>query len=68
VALKILRQRTENERHYLSTNGAPTRHQVERALVNDKRYNELLRAMQETKQVSATEKAEAEQFLKELGL
>jgi hypothetical protein len=67
VALKILRARDVEDKHWLSTRGAPTRHQVERDLVRDKRYNELLRALEASKKVSAAERAKAEEFLKELG-
>ena len=67
VALKILRERRIGER-MIGTKGAPCKHQVERELAQDRRYNEMLKAMKEAKATSAAEKADAEAFLEELGL
>lgn len=51
----------------ISTRGALTSYQVERTLAGDKRYNDLIRAMQAA--VSTPEQIrESEDFLKELGL
>jgi hypothetical protein len=52
----------------ISAAGAPCRLQVEKELAKDRRYNELLKAMDDGRKVSEGEKAEAKAFLEELGL
>lgn len=52
----------------IAQNGAPTRYQVERTLQRDKRWNEMVRLMQDSIRRDATKIAESEAFLKDLGL
>lgn len=63
MALEALKARHAT-RAELGARGSPVRYDVEQSLTNDKKYNEWLKAMT----VSKEEKAEAEEFLKELGL
>jgi len=69
LLLAVLRERArDNAFNKIGTKSSPTKYAVERALVNDKRYNELLRAMHAAKAVSDTERQESIAWLKELGL
>ena len=54
--------------NWLGTRGAPCRHEIERQLANDKRYNAFIKATAEAKVVSAADAAENAKFLEELGL
>ena len=67
LAVDVLKARRTGDR-MIGTKGAPCKHQVERELAQDRRYNDLLKAMAEAKATSAAEKADAEAFLEELGL
>jgi len=67
LIIEILKSRRKGER-MIGENGSPTRYQVERELVRDAKYNELLRALENSKKVTAEEAAEASAFLEELGL
>ena len=67
LAIDILKERQKGPLT-IGHHGAPTKYQVERALVNDRRYNTLLKAMREDKEQKAKEKAEATEFLRDLGL
>ena len=67
LAIEILAERSKGPLT-IGNNGSPTKYQVERALVDDKRYNTLLRAIREDKAQKAKEKAEATEFLRDLGL
>lgn len=63
LAISILHER-EKSCLSISTKGAPTRYQVERALVDDKRYNEILKALKKPKEVDPAFEA----LMKEIGL
>lgn len=67
-ALAILREREHESHSTLGKPSAPTQHQTDRALHNDARYNAWLREMRENSTERQREKAEAEQFLKDIGL
>lgn len=69
VLLDILRQRMQTrERPTIGQSAAPVRHDVETALRSDEKYVAWLEAMNGTKAQNATEKAEAAEMLRELGL
>lgn len=69
LLLGVLRERGHPHAvNVIGHESSPTKYQVERALVNDQRYNFLLREMQKAKAVSEAEKAESIAWLKELGL
>lgn len=65
LAMTTLHER-EKGRLLISQRGAPTRYEVERALHSDKRYNEMLKAMQEAKKPKLDPEVEA--LMKEIGL
>lgn len=67
LALAILNERNKSS-NVIGSIGAPVQYSIERALVNDRKYNEWLKAMQAANEVTAAEKAEATAFLEELGL
>lgn len=64
LAMSTLRERETSTRLEIANKAAPSRYQVERALVNDKRYNELLRALKVAPKVDP----EVEALMRELGL
>ena len=69
LLLAVLRERGRaGVSNVIGTPSSPTQYGVERALVNDRRYNELLRAMNAAKATSDAERAESIAWLKELGL
>lgn len=68
LLLGVLRERQHSTINCIGMESSPTRYQVERALVNDQRYNFLLREMNKAKVASEAEKAESIAWLKELGL
>jgi len=68
LLLAVLRERGRAKSLAISTWASPTKYQVERALVNDARYNELLKHMNAAKAVSDAERQESIAWLKELGL
>lgn len=69
LALETLKARERSERSLtIGARGAPSQHQVERALADDKRMNEWLKEMGAAKAEKEREKAEAEAFLAEIGL
>ena len=67
LLIRTLKERNQGLRH-LGTNGSPTRYAVERELVNDRKYNGILKAMHAAKEKQAEEDAAATEFLKDLGL
>lgn len=68
ILLDALRQRGREGKLVIGTRGEPTQYAVERALAGDRKYNEWLRHMQATKDVTEKERQESEAFLAELGL
>lgn len=62
LAISVLHER-EKGCLKISNKSAPTRYQVERALANDRRYNEILRALNAPKV-----DPEVEALMKEIGL
>lgn len=64
TAITILAERQAASDLRLSQRGTPTQYEVE----NDARYKALVRARQKEKAYTAAEIAEADEFLKELGL
>lgn len=64
VLLDLLRNRAANRAPTIGMNAAPLRHSVEQALASDIKYIAWQAAMAAT----AESKAEAKEFLKELGL
>lgn len=67
-ALAILREREHESHSTIGKPSAPSQYQVETALANDAKYNRWLREMREASAERQAEKAEAEAFLKEIGL
>ena len=67
LIIETLRERRKGERS-LGSHGSPTKYQTERALVDDRKYNILLRALRESKAATEKEKQDATAFLEELGL
>lgn len=68
LLLAVMRERERKGHSVIGMDSSPTKYQVERALVNDARYNTLLRAMNAAKATSAAEREESIAWLKELGL
>lgn len=68
AAVKIMRDRATAKDLKLSNRGTPSQYEVERALVNDKKYAHILSAMAEAKIVSEADKATARAELEALGL
>lgn len=69
LAIETLRERERQERSTtIATRGAPSSYQIERALAEDKKYKEWIKEMGTAKAQAEAERAEAEAFLKELGL
>lgn len=64
TAIAILKSRTLSQDLRLGNRGTPTQH----ALETDKKYNAWLRAMNEDKEETATERAKAKAELEEIGL
>ena len=67
LLLSTLRERGRGSLN-IGLKGSPTRYQIERQLVQDAKYNGLLKAMKEAKAKQDEEKEKAIAFLKELGL
>lgn len=67
LALETLKERSKGAIS-LGLRGSPTRHEIERRVREDSRYNTILREMSENKRASEAERAEASKFLEELGL
>ena len=66
LAIGTLRERENSTRLEIGFNGAPTKYQVERALADDKRYNEILRAMREAQKPKDSPELSA--ILAEMGI
>ena len=67
LAVEALKARRVGDRT-IGNHGAPTRHSIEVAASNDKKYKELLKALAMNDEREKEEKAKAERFLEELGL
>src|SRR5262245_45312649 len=69
LALETLRERERTERSTtIGTHGAPSEYQIERALAEDRKYNAWIKEMGASKAQRDADRAEAEEFLRELGL
>lgn len=68
VLLDLLRSRMANREPTIGERAAPVRYDVEQALASDTKYVEWQKAMAGIKALSAAEKAEASELLRELGI
>jgi hypothetical protein len=69
LALATLREREKSKTPaWLATKAAPTKYQIERVLVEDKKYKAWLKEMTEAKEKRLKEAEDADLFLRELGL
>ncbi len=70
VLLQLMKDRAAQARDEtkIGQKGQPTQYEIERAMASDAKYAYILGAMAQAKAVSASEKAKASEFLKELGL
>jgi len=68
AAVTIMKARSQATDLRLNARGTPTRNEMDEALSSQDKYKAWLKAMGAAKEQSAQERAEAEEFLKELGL